>query len=273
MTRLVPSYYSVLQFVPDPRTDERINVGVVATDGETTDTRFVEDLRRAATFGLIEASALRSTLADLQREIEATTADELQILADTWRHAIQITPPQASLLDLPTLLDQIAELMLRHRPARRRTNTKTQIIARARSSIIHAITALDLDGVGRVDSRMPIQGQHRPHEVDLTLSNGKVLVAAQAISFARPASPQVDRDVDATAWLIKDIADTVDHPSLAVIIGPPPDKNRHDFQEATGLFQEINADIVLTGEMDGWAKEMAAAVKHSADATLSSPKG
>ena len=32
----VPSYYSVLQYIPDPLFDERVNIGVVATDSEST---------------------------------------------------------------------------------------------------------------------------------------------------------------------------------------------------------------------------------------------
>src|SRR5271169_1868335 len=45
------SYFSQIQYVPDPITGERINVGIVTVDSAGSKFQFVQDWRRAAAFG------------------------------------------------------------------------------------------------------------------------------------------------------------------------------------------------------------------------------
>lgn len=45
------AYYTVVQYVPDPVTDERVNIGVIAFDRGVVRSRFLRNWRRIQQFG------------------------------------------------------------------------------------------------------------------------------------------------------------------------------------------------------------------------------
>src|SRR6266700_2867713 len=47
----MPTTYTVVQYVPDPIADERLNVGVIAVSGGRARSRFLTNWRRAERFG------------------------------------------------------------------------------------------------------------------------------------------------------------------------------------------------------------------------------
>src|SRR5215204_5185211 len=103
------SRYSVIQYLPDPATDERINFGVLAYGGGEAYARFVRDWRRIRGFGGQDTLFLR----EFARDVEASTSsqgrlplfgaetldpDELILSVGTWKNSIQLTEPRASTL-------------------------------------------------------------------------------------------------------------------------------------------------------------------------------
>src|SRR5438552_11668042 len=97
--------YTVVQYVPDPIADERLNIGVIAISGDRARARFLANWTRAERFGNASVHALR----DFARQIdEATLPDlalrglggrvelseaRLQEMAKRWVNSIQFTTP------------------------------------------------------------------------------------------------------------------------------------------------------------------------------------
>lgn len=61
------SYYTVVQYYPDPIADERINIGVMAFGDGRVRSRFIQDWRRVEQFGGEDISFLH----DFARRAEA----------------------------------------------------------------------------------------------------------------------------------------------------------------------------------------------------------
>jgi len=122
-------YYTIIQYVPDPVIDERINIGVIVVDGDRLICRFVSDWRRVRAFGGEDITFLQ----EFARQIERDTArnsesrrtrsgssdqpgfDEHRLLqmANRWINSIQFTEPRASLLDADVLLEEVARRFLK----------------------------------------------------------------------------------------------------------------------------------------------------------------
>jgi hypothetical protein len=109
----VASFYVVVQYVPRPIAEERINVGVLAFAAEgdpTIHRRFLADWRRVEAFGDGEIGFLR----DFARDFDARgwTPDLIRRASREWAGCIQLTAPRASTLPAAELLDRIARDML-----------------------------------------------------------------------------------------------------------------------------------------------------------------
>ena len=66
------AFYSVIQFVPDPVADERINAGVVVFDGEKVRAHFIDNWGRLQRFGNKDVGFLKQFARELRDA--ATTA-------------------------------------------------------------------------------------------------------------------------------------------------------------------------------------------------------
>ena len=265
MTAPVPSYYSVLQYVPHPLADERVNIGVVTTDGEMTELRLLSNWSRVAAFGGVDGESLRRAVAATAQVLETgQSAAQLEEFSRGWRHSVQLTPPRASLLDVPHLTVRMADMMLTDILPVTQRRPKLELLRIARSSIEVALRQQNVENVGRIEHRHAVSGRYTEHPVDLTVSNGKLLVAAQALSFDRHPGAAVQKDIGATAWVIEDIGQSASAPKLAVIVGAPSDQSRDDYVAAMILFERLEAEIVPSGQIEAWAGGVAERVAVSA---------
>src|SRR2546427_8096708 len=106
----MPTTYTVVQYVPDPIADERLNVGVIAVSGSHARSRFLSNWLRAERFGNASVRVLR----DFARQVEEAgvpalpireaggrlelSEEKLRELAGHWVNSIQFTAPRTSLL-------------------------------------------------------------------------------------------------------------------------------------------------------------------------------
>lgn len=266
------AHYSVAQYVPDPVSGECVNIAVVTWDERRIFARALKDWRRASAIGshglaavkaitnrLVEVSAAQQPLL-----VENTTRFDVSALKSvigTWHHAIQFTPPRGSLKDAEGLLADVAPTFLRELPARRRR--------RARSRNAAARIAADLL-FRAVQERLPnrvkdligkngeLSGHLESHRVDVILGNGKPLAAVQALSFEGADSPALQREVDATAWLIEDVKRKHRTLPVAVFLLPPKSDTK-TYSRAKRLFPLLNSDLIPELEMEQWAKRQARA--------------
>ena len=267
------SYYTVVQYVPDPVTDERINIGVIVAGGGVLQSRFLSDWRRAKQFGVEDIAFLKDfagrvrDASELQLPIEGLSpshtldVDALKKISGEWINSIQITTPRASLAAPNQLLSEMADRFLRE-PTRKKRAFRDRRAA-AGLAARHLEYAL-ADRVGRdlknlVKRHFKIEGRLDVHHFDVGVVNGAPYVAAQGLSFDVPASEDLDRDVEATAWTIDDVQQS--QPAFPVaIIALRPSAASKTFDRAIHVFEGLGARVVYEEMLDGWATAIAARV-------------
>ncbi|HLF79867.1 MAG TPA: DUF3037 domain-containing protein [Dehalococcoidia bacterium] len=263
----MPSYYSVIQYVPDPIADERLNVGVVVFSEGHTRIKFVNDWQRARAFAGSDVSFLREFAKRAQ--VEAGPQHPLlpdirhwneTIIRDTlgrWKNSVQFTDPRASLKDADALLREVGARFLR--PPRRRNSgfrTKQAAVALGREKIGEALEHRFGHASDKVLRRgLRIEGELDEHPVDLVVQNGHALFGAQGISFEIPDQETILREVRVLAWAIDDIRNRDKEFPFGVIALPPKVGSRTMFRRAEKILAGLGAEM-LSGEDEvrSWAE-------------------
>jgi Protein of unknown function (DUF3037) len=250
------NHYSVVQYVPDPLTDERVNIGVLVFDRDGVQAcRFLEQWSRVKAFGG-DVQALQKVVHEIEQA--NLSADDVHSMVESWNQSIQVTVPRASLVDSPRLLEQISAVMLREiRPASR-SQGKLNVIRLARETFESAIRNSERAEELQVEPRGEVPGRLDAHNVDLTVRNGHLIFAAKAISFERTPSVALKKDIAETLWTLDDIGSADEPPTLAVLTAPPNDKNRDDYRRARNLFEELNATVLEPRSVQAYAREFVA---------------
>jgi hypothetical protein len=257
----MPSFASVVQYVPDAVLGERINIGVVVYDSDgRTWTHFLKDWRRVRRF------ATGDVVDELKRfgqEAKGLTADDIRAAAARRWNSIRFTPPAGSLLDGDTLRTQSAQRFLIDPPRRpaRGHMVKSRVVARARRRLRDAlIDWLGGSGPLRLKADYDIVGQtDLPHRFDLAIVNGRPRYAAEAVSFQGPSERDIGKAVDATAYAVEDVRRwaTAQALPLAVLVARPADGDPDRYAKAERTFADAGAEVVLDDELDEWADRVA----------------
>ena len=112
------SKYSVVQYVPNPIADERINIGVVAFNENEVRVQFLKNWERVRHFGMEDISFLKDFAQRMSKAAEsgfifpgdnreASYQERLNQLTRNWLNSIQFTQPRASLENVDSLLEDI----------------------------------------------------------------------------------------------------------------------------------------------------------------------
>ncbi len=262
------SFYSIIQFVPDPVADERINAGVVVFDDQRVCARFVENWGRLQRFGNKDVMFLKT----FAREFEERTrpgflegridAQAVREMAATWRSAIQFTAPRGSLLDLEALLDDAEERFLANdrRAGVSRPHTRSSM-----KRFAFEAARLAFDKLGRPEARelvrrdFSIKGAIEDHPFSLAIANGRPLVAAEVFSFVGSDRRSQEREVHATAWAFEDVRKQHHDLRLAALVmkGEEPSPA---FDQAERIFKALEIELVLKNHVDEWADQIAGRV-------------
>lgn len=266
---MTASFYSVIQYVPDPVTGERVNVGVVTVRGEEVHAKFLTDWRRIRSFGgedldfLKEFARAAQSWSKAQDRLpgleERVRLNEQGIrnLAGKWINTVQFTELKASLLDPSELLIDAANRFLRTQPRRRRGfRDRRAAAALARNTI--EMVVQDVVGsrwrelVRRNDT---VAGRFDDHRFDVSVKNGDIMLAVRALSFEGPASHELEREVDATAWALDDVRKARRDIELAVAALPPRTRSK-TFDSARRVFEGLEASFVVEDDLQSWAAAM-----------------
>lgn len=104
------SWYCLIQYMPRPGNDERINVGVVAyDDAGSVYARFLTDWSRVEAFAHEDTAFLRDFVARWDADPWAV---EQIAKAREWANSIRVGTPRASTLGAAELLERVAPRML-----------------------------------------------------------------------------------------------------------------------------------------------------------------
>jgi hypothetical protein len=119
------SRYSVIQYVPNPIADERINIGVLVSDEQDVRVRFLQNWERVRNFGLSEDIDLLKKFAHEMQEVtkdgllfpgdypsDLPRHERLMKVAYGWMNGIQVTEPRGSLASVEQLLEDMTQTYL-----------------------------------------------------------------------------------------------------------------------------------------------------------------
>lgn len=122
------SKYGVIQYVPDPIADERINIGVIAFDNQNIRVRFFKSWlswKRVQSFGMEDIKFLKDFAHRMENNVkegylfsedklnEVSYQEIISKIAQEWINSIQITEPRVSLDSVDDLIEDIANTYLR----------------------------------------------------------------------------------------------------------------------------------------------------------------
>ena len=264
------SRYSIVQYVPNPIADERINIGVVAFDDNDVRVQFLNNWSRVQAFGREDIHFLRDFAKRMNfaaseglffpgDEPDGTPKHErLKKIARGWINSIQFTEPHGSLDNVENLLEDIAQTYLVN-VVPTKTKRNRQDAARITTSIIRK-TLRSYDDKPALKEMLkndfPVKGSHKEHKFDAVVANGQPYFAAHGISFEVhiPESLQ-----DSISWMISDVKES--DPKLPIgIVALPPKQEWQDYEKLNKLYKttistyrSLGAEVLQENEVQPWA--------------------
>lgn len=264
------SYYSVVQYVPDPIAGERINIGVVAFGDDTVLSRFADGWElRAKRFGKEgDTSYLREFVEQLQSADKTMFLDfwgeqrinekDIRRMSEEWRGSIQLTKPRASTETPLALLKGVADKFIRAKSSPAPFRTRLQGTHAATWALRGAIDAIagGKDELERLVHRnVPIEGRLDHHEADVGIKNGGVLHGTWVLSFDIGDPIKVEHDVKRTLWTVDDIRKiNKDLPISVLMLLPKHHPHGGLMKDASRMFDGLGAEVVEEGSLLTWAK-------------------
>ncbi|MCU0532922.1 MAG: DUF3037 domain-containing protein [Hydrococcus sp. Prado102] len=263
------SRYSIIQYIPNPIADERINIGAIAFDEDVVRVQFLQRWERVRDFGMENIDFLKDFAARMK---EATAAgllfpgdepdmlprqERLRKIARNWFNSIQFTEPRGSLEDVESLLQDIAETYLREtqtaQPQFRSRQDAVKVATKRIKKILERIANKEAEELLKKD--YSLHGSHADHKFDVVVANGKPYLAAQAISFEVKVPEPIQNSI---SWMIADIKQNKPDFPLAIFALPPKQESRHYkdleriYQKTTSMYSNLGADVVGEKEIDSW---------------------
>ncbi len=264
----MPSNYTIVQYRPDPVSDERLNIGVIAWDADGAHAVFVETWERVRSFGGCDvgflrefAQSMQSRLAEENLLLDELTDELVEQLVGDLAHSVQLTPARKAQEEAPKLVSSLSARFLYSPPPKpksvRNRRTATSLAYRAIRDAVspHAPKA----SRRLVQLRRSLQGKLGEHCFDVVLANGKPLAAVDALSFEVASKGNLQREVDATAWALDDVRHLDGDLPLAVFVLPPTNGDAEQvFRSASKIFKGLGAKVFVDEPAIGrWARRQA----------------
>lgn len=251
--------YTVIQYVPNPVIDERINVGVIVFGSGKVQTHFIQNWTRVRQFGGADIRFLK----DFGRYAEELKEDAVHQMVGKWMNCIQFTEPIWAEMDHEQLLFHATGEFLIDPPLAQRMHRSRRDVVNETASVLKKAIRQRIGGRASllVKKNRSIEGTHGPHTFDIYVGNGRPIVAAQGLSFELPEEA-AERDYEAVAWTIQD---TKDHagatPQLSVVMTNSPRQQESAlYRQATKTLRSLGAELISESQVMRWAERIAALV-------------
>lgn len=124
------SYYSIIQYVPNPIANERINIGVLIFDDKEIKVKFLKNWNRVKNFCMGDITFLRDFESQMQNAVsqgllfpgdsllDQPRQERLQRVSESWMNSVQFTEPNFSLKPVDKLLeDSIKKYLIEPAPS------------------------------------------------------------------------------------------------------------------------------------------------------------
>ncbi|MBD2567468.1 DUF3037 domain-containing protein [Anabaena lutea] len=268
------SRYSVIQYVPDPIADERINIGVLAFDNNAVKIHFVKNWERVRHFGMEEIGFLKDFAHRMENGAKegllfpgdklngVSNQERLLKIAQGWMNSIQFTEPRGSLNTVDKLLQDIANTYLREPQLESNLKFKArdrQASARLIKSKTREILKQKFGDKSRdLLKHHEICGKHTNNKFDVVVANGKPYFAAHGISFEVDVPDSLKGEV---CWRISDVKNSKPNFPIAIFVLPPK-VEQHNYQQIQkayqkniATYQELGADILQENDVKPWVNK------------------
>lgn len=266
------SRYSIIQYVPDPIADERINIGAIAFDDSRVQVHFLSRWERVSSFAPVaDVSFLRDFARQMDQVSEEgllfpgdrpnglSKLERLTQLSQGWMNSIQFTEPRGSLADLDTLLANIVKsYLVEPTPKPKKLRDRQAAAQVAKTQIRTALKRMyDPDKAKELfRNNFPLPGSHKKHKFDVTVANGRPFFAAHGVSFEVQTPEQT---LDSLAFMIIDVKESNPDFPLAVVALPPtanslePKRLQDTYHKTVATYQELGATVITENEVETWA--------------------
>lgn len=266
------SYYSVIQYSPDPIAEEKVNIGVLTWDDSGARVKFVRDFRRARLLGMDGFSELRPFAEFVEQKTRAcgdlvgglAFPDYISNELIHWSSFIQLTPPRGSLENPCDLLARLVPRYIKEtRTLRSRVRGRDRRAATSEAFSLFTAAVRELSAekpVHQVRRQQEIEGRLNGHLFDVVLSNDTVAAALDTISFEVGTGPFLQKEVDSIAWAIDDVRSKRPDLPLAVyaLKTSMTAERRKVFSRARKTYDGLNAVLIDSkGALRRWTSDRA----------------
>jgi hypothetical protein len=265
MSMMPLSKFSIVQYVPNPTSGERVNVGVVILSPEAkfASVRFDGATRRAQR--IAPSGSDLKFLKQLQTDLEARmpqargqqkwlgdivplSADELERLYRESGNTIQFSEPLASTAD-PEELE--ARLIRTYLPALRSTSRGRSDLA-VRRNVKRVMESAGLDNL--IQSNYRIRGRHDSYTFDFALVNGTPKKIIETKSLEKDDREATRSDIHATGYRIRDLRDNGIQTPVSLVVSSGGNEL---FDLASRVMDDLGGEVVVEDRAAHWAESLA----------------
>ena len=262
------SKYSIVQYVPNPIANERINIGVVAFNEQQVRVQFLTNWERVRNFGMEDITFLKSFARRMSEAADsglifpgdnpnAPYQERLNKIARDWLNSIQWTEPRGSLEDVDSLLEDIASNFLVDLNSKKPHLRDRQDAARLTTSKLRKVCQQHFknDYKKLLKTSYSVQGSHAEHKFDGVVTNGRPYLAAHGISFEVKIPEHLQNSL---SWMIADVKQCQpDFPIAIVALEPKKDVDNYQelqqtYRQATSTYSELGAKVLAEDDVEIW---------------------
>ncbi len=268
------SRYTVVQYVPNPLADERINIGVIAWDETGMTAEFLSHWKRVQSFGHEDISYVRefvgrataalnrSTPPDMFKNVSVLDVPQLEKMIGTWHHSIQFTSPRTSVKTPEALIADVGPMFLpapagdHYTPRSRRTAAKI-----AAKRLQTAIAQRDPRYVSKIlKTNLSLKGACSSHEIPVALANGHLITGVETLSFEIKEQKTLELEFNSVCWTCADVKKKYSDANMAVFALEPKRKSEL-FEKAGKVLRKLDVALITEGSLGAWVnKQVASAV-------------
>lgn len=272
------SRYSVIQYVPNPIADERINIGVLVFDEEIIKVHFLRSWERIKSFGREDIKFLRDFSKRMEKSSEngllfpnddpsngQSRVERVRNVSRDWINSIQFTEPRGSLDNIDSIFeDAIRTYLVDEIPVQQNMRDRQAAKRIVASSVKHVLKERLGDRAAeffKKDAAAIVKGVRGTHNFDVLVANGRPYLAAHGVSFEIRTHKET---LDALSWWIEDVKRLDHNFPLAVVTLPP----KAEFDGYTQLFEayentretytNLGATVLKEEEVPAWTNQILA---------------
>jgi Protein of unknown function (DUF3037) len=267
------SKYSIVQYVPNPIADERVNIGVVTFDEDKVCVQFLKNWDRVRHFGTGNINFLKDFAKQMNEAADSgllfpgdlhdgtpNKQEQLTKVARGWINSIQFTEPRSSLDSAQNLLEDIIQDYLIEPAPEKPIFRDRQAAARLTVSQIKKVLErrLDTEAKKRLKTNSPVRGSHREYDFDAVFANGQPYFAAHGISFEVRVPAEVQNSI---SWMISDVKKHNPQFLLAIVALPPKAESANRqylediYQKTTSTYSQLGANVLTENQIEPWVEK------------------